>query len=207
MFRSIKEAEAIHGGLSKPSKMPGFAYGLPAKNCKTGGKLRAVKGSVCSKCYAMKGRYVFGNVAAAQERRLASLTHPDWVAAMVWTIRAKGCEYFRWHDSGDLQGMKHFANIIEVARQCPDTKFWLPTKEVGFVSQMKILQKDWPKNLIVRVSAAMIGETAPKKFAHTSMVVEDAAQATCRSFENGGVCGECRKCWDKRVKVVAYLAH
>jgi hypothetical protein len=35
----------IGGSLSKPSKMPGWSIGLPAKECKTGSKLRKVKGS------------------------------------------------------------------------------------------------------------------------------------------------------------------
>ena len=37
----MKTSEALKlvGGLSKPSKMPGWAYGLPAKECKTGSKL------------------------------------------------------------------------------------------------------------------------------------------------------------------------
>ena len=43
-----KEALKIIGGsLSKPSKMPGWSIGLPAKECKTGGKLQKVPGSVC----------------------------------------------------------------------------------------------------------------------------------------------------------------
>ena len=29
----------ITGGLSKPSKMPGYAYNLPATECKVGSKL------------------------------------------------------------------------------------------------------------------------------------------------------------------------
>ena len=44
------EALKIVGGLSKPSKMPGWAYGLPAAECKTGSKLAQVPGSVCSGC-------------------------------------------------------------------------------------------------------------------------------------------------------------
>ena len=54
-----KRALKIIGGLSKPSKMPGWAYGLPAKECKTGSKLVKVKNSVCEGCYALKGCYVF----------------------------------------------------------------------------------------------------------------------------------------------------
>jgi hypothetical protein len=30
------EALKLVGGLSKPSKMPGWAYGIPAAECKTG---------------------------------------------------------------------------------------------------------------------------------------------------------------------------
>ena len=42
------DALKLVGGLSKPSKMPGWAYGIPAKECKTGSKLRQVKGSTLS---------------------------------------------------------------------------------------------------------------------------------------------------------------
>ena len=51
------EAWKLVGGLSKPGKMPGWSIGIPAKECKTGSKLRAVKGSVCEDCYALKGCY------------------------------------------------------------------------------------------------------------------------------------------------------
>ena len=42
---NIKEAKKIIISLSKPEKMPGYAYGLPAWECKTGGKLAKVPGS------------------------------------------------------------------------------------------------------------------------------------------------------------------
>ena len=54
----IKEALKIVGGITKTNKkMPGYAYGLPAAVCKTGSKLRKIKGSVCESCYAFKGNY------------------------------------------------------------------------------------------------------------------------------------------------------
>jgi hypothetical protein len=46
------EALKLVGGLSKPSKMPGWAYGIPAAECKTGAKLKLVPGSTCEGCYA-----------------------------------------------------------------------------------------------------------------------------------------------------------
>ena len=69
-----KEALKIIGGsLSKPSKMPGWAIGLPAKECKTGAKLQKVPGSVCFDCYALKGNYTrYKAIKAAQNVRLKS---------------------------------------------------------------------------------------------------------------------------------------
>jgi hypothetical protein len=43
---NIKDLDNITGSLSKPSKMPGWAYGIPAKECQTGAKLREVKASI-----------------------------------------------------------------------------------------------------------------------------------------------------------------
>jgi hypothetical protein len=67
-----QEALKLVGGLSKPSKMPGWAYGIPAAECKTGKKLQNVEGSTCYGCYALKGCYVFKVVQEAQYRRLAA---------------------------------------------------------------------------------------------------------------------------------------
>jgi len=68
-----KEATQITGGLSAPNKMPGPSINLPAVACITGAKLAKVRGSTCSGCYALKGRYRFPNVKEAMNRRLASL--------------------------------------------------------------------------------------------------------------------------------------
>jgi hypothetical protein len=74
---NIKEAQAITHTLSKPGKMPGFAYSTPAHECKTGTKLRAVAGSVCANCYAYeRGRYRFQNVKDAQYKRFRSAQAP-----------------------------------------------------------------------------------------------------------------------------------
>ena len=82
-----KEAIKITGGLSKPSKMPGFAYNLPATRCKVGSKLAKIPGSVCHGCYALKGRYRFPNVKDALERRYKqAMTNKQWVFGMVYLI-------------------------------------------------------------------------------------------------------------------------
>ena len=205
-FKTLKEAEDIAGKLGKPSKMPGYAYGIPAKNCPVGAILVKLRGSVCSNCYALKGRYVFGNVQRAQEKRLASLRHPQWVDAIVFMLERKKCDYFRWHDSGDIQGLWHLERLVEVARRCPKVQFWIPTRESRVVKQYLAQHGPFPPNLVVRVSGAMIDGKAPASFPHTSTVVTDGTQ-TCPAYRQGGVCGSCRSCWDSGVGTVSYPRH
>ena len=200
-FRYLKEAEAIAGPLGKPSKMPGYAYGLPARNCPIGSILVKIKGTVCHGCYALKGRYTFAPVLACQRRRLESIKHPRWVEAMVFMIRYRRAVYFRWHDSGDLQGPEHFRRICEIAEHCPNTHFWLPTRERTIVRGVQT-----PENLVVRVSATMIDGPAPYGFINTSTVTTKG-DASCPARFTGGQCGSCRSCWDPDVANVSYPKH
>lgn len=184
--------------------MPGYAYGLPAKECAAGGALRRVPGSVCSSCYALKGNYMFPGVQAAQYRRLESLKDPRWVDAMVYLVKCLNMRYFRWHDSGDLQSPAHLGMLAEVARRCRGVQFWLPTRERIFVYSWVKANGPLPGNLVVRVSAAMI-DGEPPDFPNTSTVV--TGQASCPAPSQGGECGTCRRCWNPRVKNVSYHKH
>ena len=196
-----KEARKITGGLSAPNKMPGPSINLPAWNCITGLKLQAVKGSVCAGCYAMKGRYRFPNVRKAMDRRLTALQDPRWVDAMVTLV--KGQPWFRWHDSGDIQSPEHLKNIFEVCNRTPETRHWMPTREVKF---LKLMDPDVvPENLIIRISSHMIDQGPVKHWPWTSTVVTSGK--TCPAAEQGNKCKECRACWDRSVKNVAYGKH
>ena len=199
---NTKEALKLVGGLAKPSKMPGWAYGTPAKECKTGTKLRDIKGSTCHKCYAMKGCYVFPVVQAAQYRRLASIKHPQWVKAMAALINSKKSKYFRWHDSGDVQNLKHLAKIFKVAKLTPETSHWLPTREAW----VKPYLSRAPKNLTIRFSMPMVDQEAAASWPNTSTVVSGAGR-TCPAPDQNNECKDCRACWDPSVKNVAYGKH
>ena len=185
--------------------MPGYAYNLPAWKCITGVKLQAVPGSVCAGCYAMKGRYRFRNVKEALERRQQSLKDPRWVEAMTVLVThySKKVPFFRWHDSGDLQGPDHLKNIFAVCEATPQVQHWMPTREV---KMLKGIQPEVvPKNLIIRVSSHMIDQGPVNSWPHTSTVVQ--AGKTCPAAEQGNACGDCRQCWDKSVSNVAYPKH
>ena len=198
---NTKEAWALVGGLSKPSKMPGWSIGIPAKECKTGKKLRQIKNSVCEGCYALKGCYVFAVVQAAQYKRLEAINHPDWVLAMATLINSKKPDVFRWHDSGDVQDLQHLEKIFEVCRLTPEKRHWMPTREAWIKDHMHMA----PANLVVRFSSPMVDQGPVKSWANTSTV--STKSRTCPAPDNNNECGSCRACWDPLVKNIEYGKH
>ena len=195
------EAWALVGGLSKPSKMPGWSIGIPAKECKTGKKLRQIKNSVCEGCYALKGCYVFAVVQAAQYKRLEAISHPDWVLAMATLINSKKPDVFRWHDSGDVQDVQHLEKIFEVCELTLSKRHWMPTREAWIKEHMHKA----PANLVVRFSSPMIDQGPVKSWANTSTV--STKSRSCPAPDNNNECGSCRACWDPLVKNIEYGKH
>ena len=111
-----KEAHKIVGGLSKPGKMPGPAYNLPAWNCITGSKLRKVKTSPCYGCYALKLRYTWPIVRQAMDRRLQAIESPKWVGAMV--VLVTGHPFL----DGTTQAIYKALNIFKKFLKCVDKR-------------------------------------------------------------------------------------
>ena len=207
--------EAV-GGLGLPSKMPGVAYGISAKRCGVGGKLAKHPGSVCHGCYAMKNNYTYPSVMAAHEKRWDALQDLwAWTDNMchllqrLGTTLPDGQRFFRWHDSGDVQGTEHLHAIVQVAVRNPEWQFWLPTKEYGIV---KAHAKFWyiPGNLTIRVSAPVIGQEPPAIWGNMEIVtstVEHAGTRQCPARNQKNECGSCRACWDSGVANINYPLH
>ena len=181
-----KELEKIVGGLSKPSKMPGPAYNLPASKCITGSKLVKIPGSVCHGCYALKGRYRFPNVQAALERRLKAIESPQWVDAMIQLIKP------------------HLQNIFRICRKTPGTKHWLPTREAQILKRVSV--NEVPRNLVIRFSSHMIDQGPVSFWPWTSTVTTDGNHS-CPAAKQENKCLDCRQCWDRTVKNVSYGKH
>ena len=223
----------ITGGLSRPSKMPGPGFSIPADTCITGTKLRKKPKTVCFICYAHKGRYVFSNVQRALRRRYTLLmavlaAGPEsqpwalWLDAMVKLIGAH--RFFRFHDSGDLQSLDHLRLYIELATRLPGVLFWLPTRELNLITSAygsKILPPfRYPHNLCIRYSASMMN-TVTTRWRPSSGVwsrhnldsiggrVAALQQGVyvCPAPDLGGTCGQCRACWDNGRETVVYLKH
>ena len=195
----VKEAKEITGSLTRTSKMPGLSYSLPAWECKTGSKLRKVKDSVCSMCYALKGNYTrYKAIKAAQYVRLKSIEDSRWIEAM--TAQVQRSTYFRWHDAGDVQDLAHLKKIYAVCEATPNTKHWMPTREAWIKDHLD----SKPENLVIRFSPPMIGQRN-ESWPNSSMVV--LKDASCPAPSQGNSCGDCRACWDSSVKVVSYGKH
>lgn len=208
-IKRIKVATAIAGSLGKPSKMPGLSYGISALACRVGAKLAKVAGSVCNGCYALKANYSYPSVRKAHVKRYSSLTSISWVDAMTTLIDRKKTEYFRWHDSGDLQSFQHLLDIVTIAERLPAVSFWLPTREKQYVNMFARSFGDFPANLVVRVSAAMVDAEAPTGYVNTSTVhsVDLVDGIECKAYLNANKCGDCRLCWSKAIKNVSYKQH
>lgn len=214
IFMRKHEATSICGTLTSTSKMPCKSYSLPTETCKTGFKMAQIKGSICHSCYANKGFYrAYENtVKPSQWARWDSLNDPLWVDAMVNLIGDD--QYFRWHDSGDLQGLDHLEKIALVAQKTPKCRHWLPTREYSIVKAYIAKHGSIPDNLIVRLSAMY--PDVPVKIPASLQGIKNITVSNvhtdkpmhgvkCHAPDNGGACGDCRACWTD--EAVSYALH
>lgn len=198
------EAEEIIGKLSQTTKMPGYSWSISARGCKTGGKLREIKGSTCASCYALKGHYNYPNVKNAMARREAGLDHPRFVDAFVTVLLNVKPGPFRWFDSGDLRSLDHLEKINSVALRTPQIEHWLPTRELMIVKSFLKKHTQFAPNLTVRISAPMIGQRPRQKphgLPYSTVDVDDPDIHQCPAPQQGNQCGDCRACWNPDINV------
>ena len=208
----IKELEKQIGTLSNPSKMPSYAWGISALSCIVGSLMAKINGTVCKKCYALKGHYVFKPVKLAHKKRLNAIKKPEWVDYMaeLLTLKykrlAKSRLFHRWFVSGDLQSYEHLMKIFEVCELTPQINYWLATREYKIISKIKY--KDIPKNLVVRASGIKIDGQPPKFWKWTSTVhTKNPIGYVCPAYLQDRQCKACRTCWYRSVKQVSYKEH
>ena len=210
---NIAQLEKKIGTLSNPSKMPSYAWGISASKCVTGSKLAKHKGTICNKCYALGGHYLFPVVVNAHKIRLDAIKKPEWVDYMaeLLTLKykklAKSRLFHRWFDSGDIQSYEHLMKIFEVCELTPHIKYWLATREYKIIDRIK--EEDVPKNLVLRVSGIKIDGQPPKFWKWTSTVHKNKKPIghECPAYKQDGECGSCRACWSRSVKQVSYKEH
>ncbi len=208
------EAKKIVGSdLSNTTKMPSKSFNLSALDCSIGSKLVNIENSVCNGCYALKGNYLRYKLTDKLRPKTEKIKNPQWIEAMTYLIKNQGNQkdknYFRWHDSGDLQSIDHLKKIVEVCKKTPDILHWLPTREYKIVNSYIINFGQLPKNLVIRLSSHMIDQKPPKTRLNTSSVHKNkkAFGIECQSYKNNNECGTCRDCWDSDIKNISYKYH
>lgn len=197
--------------LSKPSKMPCYSWSLEAiATCPASIGVDGELVDACKGCYATTGNYRFKNVKAPRVHNREDWKREQWIGDMVTELDSS--RYFRWFDSGDMYNLSLAHKILEVMKQTPWCKHWLPTRMHKFAKFKTVIeQMEALPNVVVRKSSdSVLGETIEGQC--TSTIIPDIEAATdamtvCEAYSREGKCGPCRKCWDKSVQVVAYPAH
>jgi hypothetical protein len=220
MYNTLNSAIADAGKISLGNgKMPGSTFAMSATMCKTGGKLAQIKNSTCSRCYALKLEKLRPSVHMGwlanytKATKLIATNPTQWAQACAFQInrayQKSGEPYHRWFDSGDLQSVEMLRAIVLTCELTPDINHWLPTREATIVRDYLAEHGPFPSNLIVRVSATMIGD-APRNAAHTSTVhrkTDTHSGHACPASTQGNQCGTCRACWSHNVANVSYPLH
>lgn len=198
--------------LSDTSKMPKGCKSWSLEAVKTCPGSRASNGElveVCQGCYATTGHYHMPVVKRPRIHNREDWKREGWVGDMVKLLEKS--ELFRWFDSGDVYHPKLAEKILEVMRLTPHVKHWLPTRSYKIKSMRKtITAMKRLKNVSVRYSADKIGVF--NKRTHGSVVFDvrktEQPEGTvlCLAETRGNTCGDCRACWDKSIKTIAYPA-
>jgi len=197
--------------LSKPSKMPCLSWSLQALDTCPGSKDSSGNlVAACQGCYATDGNYRFANVIKPRLDNQQDWKRDGWVSDMVKAL--DNSRYFRWFDSGDCYDVRLAKKILQVMELTPWVKHWMPTRMHKFAKFLPVLESMQAlPNVVVRYSSDSItGETIPG--ATTSTIVQhfedaDDSMEVCAAYTRDGKCGDCRACWDKSVRVIAYPAH
>ena len=208
----LENALKIIHRLSDVSKMPCYSYATSAWHCKRGSKLKKIPGSVCNKCYAMRGNFCRPTIQAILMAREVAMTGPLWAEAMVIVLKAyEQSGYFRWFASGDLQSLGDLLKICYVAEHTPRIKHWLPTHEVEILAEFKRGGFNYPPNLIVRLSGDMIDKKPSPGLSKRLGVLRSSVSRVawnCEAPQNEETkCMSCRKCWHKSVSIITYKYH
>jgi hypothetical protein len=239
--RAVEESGKISLGNTK---MPSTTFAISAKHCHVGGKLINIKGSTCSRCYAFKLQNLRPSVDKGWTNNLFKAVkmikeNPNLWAKMVAFQIERACKKLdifehRWFDSGDLQSVEMLRAIVLCAQITPKINHWLPTREAKIVKEYRKQFGQEPSNLVIRVSATMIGDKPIKGHENTSTVhrkgeaiygkeclayrtnkdskivpLDDFKAMTRqeKKAQDFGHCGDCRACWSKDVENISYPLH
>ena len=84
----------------------------------------------CKKhCYATHGHFsTFKSIREAAAKRYALSKHKDFVKNAIAELKKRKFKYVRMHVSGDFYSSNYVDKWIDIAKACPEIKFWATTK-------------------------------------------------------------------------------
>ena len=198
--------------LSKAGKMPCRSWSLEALiTCPASLKADGSLVDACKGCYATTGNYRFPNVKAPRAHNKEDWQREQWVADMVSEL--DNDRYFRWFDSGDMYNIKLARKMLEVMIQTPHCNHWLPTRMHKFAKFASVINAmSALPNVAVRLSSdSVLGNILDTSLLNSTIVPtrEDvtSSMVACEAYTRDGKCKDCRACWSKDVKTIAYVAH
>ena len=203
----------ITPGNRKLGRIPNVSLS-PIKACRAcfGGKAPP-----CAKtCYALKAFRMYPDTQACWNHNFEEAKRDllGFMRSIVQQIQAKrqAPRWFRWHVAGDILSREYLAGMVYVARECPNTKFLVFTKQHAIVndyySTELLFVKDRPANLTIIFSAwpglplvNPIGfPVAWMRPAERTGLSEPRIPAN--ALECPGHCDTCGACWGLKRDVV-----
>lgn len=206
--------------LSRVGKMPCKSFSLPARTTCPGsivkGEGKVEVCGVCRKCYATKGNYRFPKVKAVREENLEATKHPSFVADMVAKLEGElikekmntGADfiYFRWFDSGDIYSPEFAEKVFKICVQTPFVRHWIPTKSYDVDGIREWIQKlEILPNVCVRKSGKELDKLPEVDGCTSTVHTKNPIGFNCPAI--GSRCGNCRACWNKKIKNISYSLH
>jgi hypothetical protein len=171
--------------------------------CNAGAR-RIVKGGDPAKETEQSQGLAVAAIAARKACEAIKTADPVEARRVALFISWDNTRHFRWHDSGDVISLEHMLLIDRAVRLSPTVRHWLPTQERAmikrYVEHLKAEGLAIPANLTIRVSSPKIDAHRLSKIegVHASSVSTDGETPgnLCPAYQQGGICGDCRACWD-----------
>ena len=181
----------------------------------------------CQNCYATKGFFNMPSVKAPRSENKQSWQKADFVPDMIKAISKKKRKHFRLFDSGDLYHLALAEKWYQIMVALPEIQFWLPTRMHKFAKFADVIERMQAlPNVVVRFSSDSVNggiidgantstiipsEMVLKEKSRDAIIATSDAYQICPATKPGNKpnckANSCTACWDKSVKVIAYVEH
>ena len=171
------------------------------------------KGAPCAgKCYAAKLCRIYPNVRNSYQNNLDILQHNQGEYWRQVREAVKVSKYFRFHVSGDIPNNAYMNELVNTAKQCPNTQILAFTKQYRIVNGHIFVFGALPENL--KIIFSEWGEQKPENPYNlpTSAVIFKGTEPRDDWKICGGNCTECAcrgvGCWElKKGETIAFYEH